>query len=32
MIAQNIEIILGGLVDAVRHRDPERIAGFLART
>ena len=30
MTARNIEIILGGLVDAVRYRDPERIAGFLA--
>ena len=29
MTARNIEIILGGLVDAVRYRDPERIAGFL---
>ena len=30
MTARNIEIILGGLVDAVRYRDPERIAGVLA--
>jgi limonene-1,2-epoxide hydrolase len=30
MTARNIEIILGGLVDAVRYRDPARIAGFLA--
>ena len=30
MTARNIEIVLGGLVDAVRDRDPERIAGFLA--
>jgi hypothetical protein len=30
MTARNIEIVLGGLVDAVRYRDPERIAGFLA--
>ena len=30
MTARNIEIILGGLVDAVRYRDPGRIAGFLA--
>jgi hypothetical protein len=29
MTARNIEIILGGLVDAVRYRDPERIAGLL---
>jgi hypothetical protein len=29
MTAGNIEIILGGPVDAVRYRDPERIAGFL---
>lgn len=28
MTARNIEIVLGGLVDAVR--DPERIAGFPA--
>ena len=30
MTARNIEIVLGGLVDAVRYRDPERIAGLLA--
>jgi SnoaL-like domain len=30
MSARNVEIILGGLVDAVRLRDPECIAGFLA--
>jgi hypothetical protein len=30
MTARNIEIVLGGLVDAVRYRDPKRIAGFLA--
>ena len=30
MTARNIEIVLGGLVDAVRYRDPGRIAGFLA--
>ena len=28
MTARNIEIVLGGLVDAVH--DPERVAGFLA--
>jgi hypothetical protein len=30
MTAWNIEIILGGLVDAVRYRNPGRVAGFLA--
>ena len=30
MTARNIEIVLGGLVDAVRYRGPKRIAGFLA--
>jgi hypothetical protein len=30
MTARNIEIVLSGLVDAVRYRDPGRIAGFLA--
>jgi hypothetical protein len=30
MTARNIEIALGGLVDAVRYHDPGRIAGFLA--
>lgn len=30
MAGSNIEIILGGLVDAVRDQDPERIADFLA--
>jgi hypothetical protein len=28
--AQNIDIVLGGLADAMRSRDPERIAEFLA--
>jgi hypothetical protein len=27
--ARNIDIVLGGLADAMRSRDPERIAGFL---
>jgi limonene-1,2-epoxide hydrolase len=30
MAAGNIEIILGGLVDAVRNQDPEHITDFLA--
>jgi hypothetical protein len=30
MAAGNLEIILGGLVDAVRNQDPERITDFLA--
>jgi limonene-1,2-epoxide hydrolase len=30
MAGRNIEIILGGLADAVRRQDPERIAEFLA--
>ena len=30
MTARNIEIVLGGAVDAVRYRDPGRIAGLLA--
>jgi limonene-1,2-epoxide hydrolase len=30
MAGRNIEIILGGLVDAVRDQDPERITDFLA--
>jgi limonene-1,2-epoxide hydrolase len=30
MAGRNIEIILGGLVDAVRNQDPERITEFLA--
>lgn len=30
MTGRNIEIILGGLMDAVRYRDPRRIADFLA--
>jgi hypothetical protein len=30
MTARNIEIVLGGLVDAGRYRNPGRIAGFLA--
>ena len=30
MAGRNIEIILGGLVDAVRDQDPERITEFLA--
>ena len=30
MAGRNIEIILGGLVDAVRNQDPERITDFLA--
>lgn len=30
MTRRNIEIILGGLADAVRHRDPQHIAEFLA--
>ena len=29
MAARNIDIILGGLADAIRSRDPERIAEFL---
>ena len=29
MAGRNIEIILGGLVDAVRNQDPERITDFL---
>ena len=29
MAARNIDIVLGGLADAIRSRDPERIAGFL---
>ena len=29
MAARNIDIVLGGLADAVRSRDPERIAEFL---
>jgi limonene-1,2-epoxide hydrolase len=28
--ARNIEIVLGGLADAMRNRDPERIGEFLA--
>jgi limonene-1,2-epoxide hydrolase len=27
---RNIDIVLGGLADAIRSRDPERIAGFLS--
>lgn len=30
MTGRNIEIILGGLADAIRYRDPGRIAEFLA--
>jgi limonene-1,2-epoxide hydrolase len=30
MARRNIEIILGGLVDAVRNQDPEHITEFLA--
>jgi len=30
MAGRNIDIILGGLVDAVRNQDPERIREFLA--
>jgi SnoaL-like domain len=30
MAGRKLEIILGGLVDAVRQRDPEKIAAFLA--
>lgn len=30
MAGRNIEIILGGLVEAVRDQDPERITEFLA--
>src|SRR5260221_2179635 len=30
MAGRNIEIILGGLVDAARSQDPERITDFLA--
>ena len=30
MAGRNIEIILGGLADAVRSQDPERITGLLA--
>jgi hypothetical protein len=30
MTGRNVEIILGALVDAVRHGDPGHIAGFLA--
>ena len=29
MAARNIDIILGGLADAIRSRDPERFAEFL---
>ena len=29
MAARNIDIVLGGLADAIRSRDPERIAEFL---
>lgn len=29
MSARNIDIVLGGLADAMRSRDPERIAEFL---
>ena len=29
MAARNIDIVLGGLGDAIRSRDPERIAEFL---
>lgn len=30
MPGRNIEVILGGLADAIRYRDPQRIAEFLA--
>lgn len=29
MATRNIDIVLGGLADAIRSRDPEPIAGFL---